>query len=380
MLGWYRCYVELLRRLRSGCTPSALVTFCGQGGTCEGVRRAGGASVGQDLAQQPRFERRFGGDRFAQGDSTQVGPMVDLKRRARAFVTLASPPCQAYSSARFRGEASSGMLIEQTRSSLVAAGGKYAIENVVGARSHFDGSTALLRGAYFGLHVDRPRLFEANFRLHVDSALKVGGDRLRRGTCLGGRRRWRRLDSFGRPVLHECCSGNLWAVQGDKPLRCTTCECASAMGLDDDHMDYAGMAQAIPPAYGQLVFAQACMREVESEFGLPAITHDQMMEDPQVARARMSHWLRGAGGDAPDQGLEFEEPRLPRDHIARRARATGRHHHHLELPPHPAAHRLAVERAAAERGVGRPWSARRVARPRQTGGVARGHCVQGRGV
>ena len=68
--------------------------------------------------------------------------------------------------------------------------------------------------------------------------------------CLGDRRRWR-LDPFGRPELRECCSGNLWAVQGDKPFRCTTAECAAAMGIDPDHMDYEGLAQAVPPAYGE---------------------------------------------------------------------------------------------------------------------------------
>eukprot|EP00966_Prymnesium_polylepis_P205680 4766122-Prymnesium_polylepis.1 len=42
VLAWYRQYVELLRRLRSGRTPSAVVGFRGQGGVSEGVRRAGG--------------------------------------------------------------------------------------------------------------------------------------------------------------------------------------------------------------------------------------------------------------------------------------------------------------------------------------------------
>ena len=56
--GWYRHYVSLLRRLTSGHTPVALVTSCGQGGVVEGVRRAGGASHGQDRSDQPRYRSR----------------------------------------------------------------------------------------------------------------------------------------------------------------------------------------------------------------------------------------------------------------------------------------------------------------------------------
>ena len=36
---WYANYVMLLRKLRSGRRPAALVTYCGQGGVTEGIRR-----------------------------------------------------------------------------------------------------------------------------------------------------------------------------------------------------------------------------------------------------------------------------------------------------------------------------------------------------
>ena len=165
-----------------------------------------------------------------------------------------------------------------------------------------------MRGAFFGLHVDRPRLFESNFPIHVDQALSRGGNRLRRGTCLGHRRRWRRLDPFGRPEMADCCQGNLWAVQGDKPYRCAPCECADAMGLDRDHMSFEGMTQAIPPVYAELIFAQACMRDLERE-GVPAITYDEMEANPSESVRRLIHWQRGAGGANPDQGVEFEVAR-----------------------------------------------------------------------
>ena len=60
VLAWQRNYVELLRRLRSGRTPTAVVGFGGQGGVSEGVRRAGGAAHGQDIVDQPNYRRRFG--------------------------------------------------------------------------------------------------------------------------------------------------------------------------------------------------------------------------------------------------------------------------------------------------------------------------------
>ena len=51
--------------------------------------------------------------------------------------------------------------------------------------------------------------------------------------------------------------------------------------------------------YGDYVFGQAAMREVERRFGLEAITFDEFLENPQRSRRRMSHWLRGAGGVVP---------------------------------------------------------------------------------
>ena len=119
-------------------------------------------------------------------------------------------------------------MIAQTRDVLRQAGGLYAIENVVGAKTDLRAGACQLRGSMFGLHVDRPRLFETNFDLRVDEALAEPGRSLRCGCCMGFRRRVARLDPFGRPELRDCCSGNLWAPQGDKPFRCTSQECALA--------------------------------------------------------------------------------------------------------------------------------------------------------
>ena len=82
-------------------------------------------------------------------------------------------------------------------------------------------------------------------------------------------------------------------------------ECAAAMGVDRDHMDYLGLTMATPPVYGEYVFGQAAMREVERRFGLRAITFDEYLAHPERSRRQMSHWLRGVGGISPDQGVEF---------------------------------------------------------------------------
>ena len=58
----------------------------------------------------------------------------------------------------------------------------------------------VLRGPMFGLPVDRGRRFWTSFDFHLDHALAEGGMRLRQRCCLGPRRRWMRLDPFGRPV------------------------------------------------------------------------------------------------------------------------------------------------------------------------------------
>merc|ERR1712091_466954 len=64
VLDWYRQYVQLLRRLQSGVTPTVVDDFCGGGGSSDGVRRAGGASFGIDAEAQSDFVRRFGVSSF----------------------------------------------------------------------------------------------------------------------------------------------------------------------------------------------------------------------------------------------------------------------------------------------------------------------------
>ena len=304
-LDWYAQYVSVLRRLESGETPRVLHAFCGGGGDAEGRRRAGGGGVGVDADEQPDFARRFGGDAFVRGDATSWAVSARLRDRHSLFGAMAGPPCKFYSTARVAGEARQPPLIAATRDMLAANFDMWSIENVLGARSHLREHAVELRGSLFGLAVDRPRLIEANFPLHVDECLRRPAEALRRRCCLGARRRWRELDEFGRPTARACCAGNIFAVQGDRPWRCTAEECSAAMGVDVGHMAYDRLAQSVPPAYGQLVFSQMCMWRAHRRFGAPVITYDDVLADPAGSRRRLARWLRGAGDERPDAALEL---------------------------------------------------------------------------
>ena len=45
------------------------------------------------------------------------------------------------------------------------------------------------------------------------------------------------------------------------------------------------------------------------------ITYDEMLRRPSEARARLGHWLHGAGGDQPEQGMQML-PRATQPEIA----------------------------------------------------------------
>ena len=170
-------------------------------------------------------------------------------------------------------------LIPVTRDLMRTFFDHWAIENVMGAAKAMSPESAELFGQAFGLRVDRARKIESSFPVRIDEAVAAPGRALRRRTCLGHRRRWKRVDVFGRPEP-ACCDGNIFAVQGKAPWKCSTAECAAAMGMEGDQMAYDRLAQSIPPAYTQLITGQACMRVARARFGVPAITYDEHLADP----------------------------------------------------------------------------------------------------
>ena len=75
------------------------------------------------------------------------------------------------------------------------------------------------------------------------------------------------------------------------------------MGVDAGHMSFGELAQAIPPAYASLVFAQMCMAEAHRMYGAPVITYDEMLRRPSWAKRQLALWLQGGGAPRPDVGL-----------------------------------------------------------------------------
>ena len=98
---------------------------------------------------------------------------------------------------------------------------------------------------FFGLpRVDRPHFFEANFGLHVDyKYLRESGMRLRPRECLGPRRKWRRMDPFGRPEWTDCCAGTLYPMQGVAPHGFSVEDGAWALGIDAGAMPFERMGE-----------------------------------------------------------------------------------------------------------------------------------------
>ena len=312
MLDWYGQYVAILRKYSSNEAPRVFDDFCGGGAVAEGIRRGGGVPFGLDNEEQPAYKSRFGPESFACADGVSWSSVRRLQKRHRLRLAGASPPCKWYSTARQKGESTQPPLIELTRDMLCALFDWWWIENVMGAQRYMSDEATEVDGPFFGLRVFRSRLFETNFKVHVDELVRGPADRLRDMCCLGERNRWRSFDEFGRPYLSPCCKGNVYVPIGDTPWRCTTEECAMAMGMDPCHMPYDRLAQAVPPVYSQWIFSQMCMQIVHAELGCPIYTFDQMKATPAVARRTIAQWLVGIGADQPSAGLALV-PRLEHD-------------------------------------------------------------------
>lgn len=202
--------------------------FCGAGGCSVGYARAGFDVTGVDL--EPRH--RYPYFDLVQDDALAVLQDVDYLREFDAI--HASPPCQAYSvSKSIHGSGDRHPeLVEPVRELLQASGLPYVIENVPGAPLL---DPVILCGQMFGLGVFRHRLFETNWPLvpppHEVHDGRVGDGRYFTVAGHGGGRSVRDGIDLG--------SKDEWAA---------------AMGID--WMDKDELAQAIPPAYTELIGRQ----------------------------------------------------------------------------------------------------------------------------
>jgi hypothetical protein len=199
---WYKQYLIVLKRFRSGMTPLVLDLCCKSGGASEGIRRVGAETVGVDIEPQPYFEARFGGESFILHDAFDMDKLRELVRRLKPLMVWASPNCQGYSTAPHVGSASKvERLIPLLRSMLLSLGIPFVIENVTGAKADMIRPLSVW-GQLFGRHQDRERLLESGggLVLRHEATLEGPGQLLREQSCLGRRRRFPRRDPFGRLI------------------------------------------------------------------------------------------------------------------------------------------------------------------------------------
>jgi len=200
--------------------PRLLDLFCKAGGATKGYQRAGFYVVGVDIEPQPNYC----GDEFHQADAMTF----DL---SGYNAISASPPCQDHSSlSALQDGHGTGWMLAATVERLTSHGAPWVVENVVGPDVVMDGWWFTLCGSSFGLRVRRHRRFGSSVLI-----LAPPCDHARQGTPLG-------------------VYGNGGGGVMTRGVKATPAEARVAMGID--WMTHKEIAQAIPPAYTELIGAQ----------------------------------------------------------------------------------------------------------------------------
>lgn len=224
--------------------PRLLDLFCGEGGASMGYARAGFEVVGVDSEPQPRYPFEF-----VRADAMTY-PLGGFD------AVHASPPCQAFSITRsLWKDREHPELIEATRDRLREWGGVYVIENVPGAPLL---QPVLLCGSMFGLHVRRHRLFESPVSFLVPSCqhgLQTPRFLVQRGRGAARRSRLASVTVAGHGTEAVDVGSHYLAsvvhVFGSDGGKGGVALWREAMGIE--WMSRAGLAQAIPPAYTELL-------------------------------------------------------------------------------------------------------------------------------
>ena len=302
-LAWYELYVAAFRRLKG--SAAMLDLCCGGGGQSQGAQRLGAVPMGIDQVEMRSYASRFGEGAFVRADVLEPGIIRGAVAQVKNLVgIMAGPSCKGTSTATFAGVPSKEpVVINELRDKIREIGVAYSIEQPLGS-SRWMKEPTILRGSMFGLRVDRPRMFETSFKMHVDECLMRGARELRPRTCIGALDRYKACDEYGRWQTRECCEGNILAVQGSGASRAKAARWADAMDLDLGDMTPDEVSQAIPPAYSQYVFGQMAMWEMSRQFGCPIVTYDEVLADPSKRHELMA-WVRGAGA-ASSAPVQFE--------------------------------------------------------------------------
>ena len=208
--------------------PRLLDLFCGAGGCSVGYDRAGFDVTGVDIEDHPDypfpFMREDARDVLWALIKGEIGPFD---------VVHASPPCQAFTAYRRRGDGVGNNypdLIYTVRTLLNRWGGTYVIENVPGAPLV---NPVQFCGSSFGLDVRRHRLFESNAPLMAPP-------------CIHGTQRPRFAQATNRANLRKTVEVGVWRI----PLAVQQ----RAMGID--WMTLEDLTEAVPPAFTEHIGGQ----------------------------------------------------------------------------------------------------------------------------
>ncbi|MFD7986852.1 DNA methylase [Kitasatospora indigofera] len=213
---------------------TVLDAFCNIGGSGMGLHLAGFDVVGVDLLPQPRYPFRF-----VQGDAVQF-----IREHGHTFDLIsAGPPCQHDCTLTAGTNKGRGFqypdLLEPTRSALESTGRPYVIEQPPGRASQRMRVDLKLCGEMFGLAVIRHRNFEAGGGL----TLTQPAHQPHRGRVAGMRH-------------GQWFTGPYFQVYGNGGGKGTIPQWQQAMGIHWT-ADRRELAEAIPPAYTQLIGRQA---------------------------------------------------------------------------------------------------------------------------
>lgn len=200
--------------------------YCGAGGASVGYARAGFDVQGMDILDHPEYP-------FLLHTGDALRALTDYEWLTQFDVIHASPPCQAFTSARHLSKAQGNRtntldLLTPTKELLRAWGGTYVIENVPGAPMT---NPALMCGSAFGLGVRRHRYFDSPLLLMNSGC---------------------RHAEQGRPVgVYHVIGDDI--PHGGRTARSLE-EGQQAMGID--WMGWDDLKEAIPPAYTQFIGEQ----------------------------------------------------------------------------------------------------------------------------
>lgn len=215
--------------------PRLLDLFCGAGGCSVGYHRAGFDVVGVDINPQPNYPYEF--------HKADISEWLCVPNWLATNVDAihASPPCQSYMRSGNVDRAKHPDLLGPTREMLEAAGLPWVIENVPGAPMT---PHVVLCGSHFGLPVRRHRYFELSWG---ETFLTFACDHSQQITGVYGN-----------------AHGKGGAAAGMLPSDLETW----SRGLGIDWMTTAELANAIPPAYTEMIGAQLMAHLTERANGL----------------------------------------------------------------------------------------------------------------